>query len=457
MSTETHVDSSVNPSRIEMWPIERLRDYPRNPRKNDAAVDRMCTSIGEFGFKIPCLVRSDGEVVDGHLRLKAARKLGITEIPVILCDEWTPVQVKAFRLMVNRSVTWADWDEELLALELHDIQELDFDLSFTGFDPGEIDKLLTLDDDEKANAAPPLPESPVSRLGDLWLLGSHRVLSGDATSQEAVMRLLGERKPRLMVTDPPYGIELDSEWRDLAGLNGCGPAEPSYMKKRTPGHTETTISGDTRADWSEAFALVPSLEAAYVWHASKFTREVLDGLLKVGFLHHQQIIWNKGRTVLTRTLYWFQHEPCWFVRKKNAPWYGKAGENSTIWDSPSPKFIMGGADEDKYDHPTQKPIELMRRPILNHLRRVSWFTILSWVAAPHSGQRNSLSASATGSNLIRSMSTSSSSAGSNSPANKPRSRRTAARSSRSKPSASGLKHESNGAGFATRCRTGRRT
>jgi hypothetical protein len=99
------------------------------------------------------------------------------------------------------------------------------------------------------------------------------------TSAEAVARLVGERKPRLMVTDPPYGIELDSEWRDRTGLNGYGPAEPSYLKNRTKGHTETSTSGDTRADWSEAFALVPRLEAAYVWHASKFTREVLDGLL----------------------------------------------------------------------------------------------------------------------------------------------------------------------------------
>jgi hypothetical protein len=252
---------------------------------------------------------------------------------VILCDEWTPAQVKAFRLMVNRSVTWADWDEELLALELQEIQELDLDLSLTGFDPGEIDKLLLLDDEAQANATPPLPESPVSRLGDLWLIGPHRVLCGDATSAEAVARLLGERKPRLMVTDPPYGIELDSEWRDRAGLNGCGPAEASYMKKRTEGHTETTISGDTRADWSEAFALVPSLEVAYVWHASKFTREVLDGLLRIGFEHHQQLTWNKQRTVLTRTLYWFQHEPCWFVRKKNAPWYGKAGAKSQLVSS----------------------------------------------------------------------------------------------------------------------------
>jgi DNA modification methylase len=354
---------------IEYWPIDKLVFYARNPRKNDSAVDRMCSSIRQFGFKVPVLARSDGEVVDGHLRLKAARKLGITEVPVILCDEWSPAQVKAFRLMVNRSVTWADWDETLLGLELQELKETDFDLSLTGFDPGEIDSLLALEDEERANATPPLPESPVSRPGDLWLLGPHRVLCGDATSPEAIARLLAERKLRLMVTDPPYGIELDSEWRDRAGLNGSGAAEPSYVKKRTAGHTETSISGDTRADWSDAFALVPSLEVAYVWHASKFTREVLDGLLRIGFLHHQQIIWNKGRTVLTRTHYWFQHEPCWYVRKKNAPWLGKAGENSTIWNSPSPKFIMGGSDEEKYDHPTQKPVDLMRRPILNHLRR----------------------------------------------------------------------------------------
>src|ERR1022692_247165 len=105
-----------------------------------------------------------------------------------------------------------------------------------------------------------------------------------ATAATAVSRRLGDRKPFLMVTDPPYGISLDSEWRDRAGLNGCGPAEASYMKHRTEGHTETSISGDTRADWSGAFELVPSLQIAYVWHASIFTREVLDGLLRIGFL-----------------------------------------------------------------------------------------------------------------------------------------------------------------------------
>ena len=357
---------------IQSWPIDRFVLYVRNPRKNDHAVDQMCSSIREFGFKIPVLARSDGEVVDGHLRLKAARKLGISEVPVMLCDEWSVAQVKAFRLLVNRSVTWAEWDEELLTLEFQDLKALDFDLDLTGFDLKEIDDLLLAPDVEQADLTPPVPNQPVSRLGDLWLCGGHRVLCGDATNPDVVTRLLGDREPVLLLTDPPYGIGLDTEWRDRAGLNGCGPAEASYMKQRTAGHTNTCISSDTRADWSEAFALVPSIQAAYVWHASVFTREVLNGLLGIGFLYPQQIIWNKGRTVLTRTHYWYQHEPCWYVRKKNAPWYGKAGENSTIWDAPSPKFIMGGSDEEKYDHPTQKPVELMRRPILNHTKRGEW-------------------------------------------------------------------------------------
>jgi DNA modification methylase len=374
--------------RVERWPISKLIPYARNARTHsDAQVKQIAASMREWGWTIPVLIDEAGMLIAGHGRIRAAELLGWTEAPVMIAHGWSDAKKRAYAIADNKLALNAGWDEAMLGAELLDLSGMGVDLGLTGFTVQDLDKLLRPGGvDPKADEVPPLPAVPMARAGDLWLCGPHRVLCGDCTSPEAVGRVLGERKPLLMVTDPPYGIELDTEWRDRAGLNGGEfgikrsaadkakakadkkyQAEPSYMKHRTEGHTETSISGDVRADWSDAFALVPSLEVAYVWHASRFTREVLDGLLKIGFLHHQQIIWNKLRTVLTRTHYWFQHEPCWYVRKKNAPWYGKAGENSTIWDSPSPKFIMGGSDEEKYDHPTQKPVDLMRRPILNHL------------------------------------------------------------------------------------------
>ncbi|HXR15137.1 MAG TPA: hypothetical protein VN777_02905 [Terriglobales bacterium] len=144
--------------------------------------------------------------------------------------------MKAFRLLVNRSATWAEWDERLLAIEFGQLAELNFEPTLTGFDPREIDLFMAAYDaggDAQLDSVPELPENPVSRTGDLWLCGKHRALCGDSTSSDNVARLLGERhQPLLLVTDPPYGIELDSEWRDRAGLNGCGPAEASYMKHR---------------------------------------------------------------------------------------------------------------------------------------------------------------------------------------------------------------------------------
>jgi DNA modification methylase len=375
----------------EMVRLDSIQPHPRNPRQGD--VKAIVESIKANGFYCPLVVqRSTRYILAGNHRWLAARELGMAEIPVIWvdCDD-----ARALRILLadNRTSDLACYDDSKLAELLEGVLGDSGSLSGTGFDANALQELLEdlgrggMGAVEGEDIVPEPPIRPASRLGDLWLLGPHRVLCGDATSPEAVGRLLGDRKPFLMITDPPYGIGLDSEWRDRAGLNSAPgkrrsavakmaakanpmyPAEASYMKHRSEGHTETTISGDTRADWSEAFALVPSLEVAYVWHASKFTREVLDGLLRIGFLHHQQLIWNKGRAVLTRTHYWFQHEPCWYVRKKNAPWYGKAGENSTVWDSASPKFIMGGSDEQKFDHPTQKPVELIRRPLLNHTKR----------------------------------------------------------------------------------------
>src|SRR5258706_9738671 len=148
---------------LETWPLTRFVPYARNPRKNDHAVDRMAASISEFGFKVPVLARSSGDVIDGHLRLKAAQKLGLTDIPVIICDDWSDAQVKAFRLLVNRSVTWASWDSELLSLEMLDLQNLDYNIDLTGFDTQEIDELLLAQsEDVHEDDVPAAPENPTS-------------------------------------------------------------------------------------------------------------------------------------------------------------------------------------------------------------------------------------------------------------------------------------------------------
>lgn len=207
---------------LQHWPIERLIDYARNPRKNDHAVEQMAAVITEFGFRIPVVAKSTGELVDGHLRLKAARKLGLTTVPVVLADELSEAQIKAFRLLANRSATWAQWDDALLALEMEDLKVADFDLSLTGFEDGEISRLLAddldsddadqepdADEPDAGDDVPDAPVVPVSRSGDVWAIGSHRLICGDATDPTVVAALMQGDAARLCFTSPPYGNQRD--------------------------------------------------------------------------------------------------------------------------------------------------------------------------------------------------------------------------------------------------------
>ena len=201
---------------LEHWPVARLIPYARNPRKNDHAVEQMAGAIREFGFRIPIVARSTGEVVDGHLRLKAAYHLGLETVPVVRADDLTKAQIKAFRLLANRSATWADFDEDLLRLELEELQLDNFDLALTGFDADEVERLLAAGaagdgeadreqaDSNAADAIPEAPATPVSRPGDLWQLGHHRLICGDAADPAVIAALMPGEQAQLLVTSPPY-------------------------------------------------------------------------------------------------------------------------------------------------------------------------------------------------------------------------------------------------------------
>jgi DNA modification methylase len=196
--------------KVEQWSIDKLVPYCRNPRKNDAQVDRMCSAIREFGFRIPIVAKSDGSVVDGHLRLKAAQKLGLKEVPVALADELTDAQVKAFRILANKSANWAEWDTDLLKLEVQELEELDFDLELTGFELPELEDIMGAGVDggtegqTDPDAVPEAQEEPVSRLGDVWLLGRHRLMCGDSTDAGSVALLMAGEKADMVFTSPPY-------------------------------------------------------------------------------------------------------------------------------------------------------------------------------------------------------------------------------------------------------------
>jgi DNA modification methylase len=271
---------------FETWPIDKFIEYARNPRKNDHAVDSIAAAIKEFGFRVPIVAKSDGLVVDGHLRLKAAKKIGLSEAPVILADDLTDAQIKAFRISVNKMAELADWDMELLALELDELKELDFDIDLTGFTEDEVKEVreeadsldeptegLTADDE-----VPEAQEKHSTQLGDVWILGEHRVMCGDSTNPEHIKKLMHGKKAQLIHADPPYGMGKESD----------GVANDNLYDDK--------LDGFQMAWWKAIRPYTLDNASAYIWGNSKdLWRLWYKGGLKDSerLTLRNQLVWDK--------------------------------------------------------------------------------------------------------------------------------------------------------------------
>lgn len=335
--------------KVEMVAVGDLSCHPDNPRRGN--LDEIRSSIRVNGFYGALVVqRSTGHILAGNHRYMAAQAEGLDKVPVIFVDA-SDDDAKAILVGDNRLSDLAENDPELLAALLQAIQTREQGLTGTGYSDDDLAALLAAGMDngealEGEDDVPDIPEDPVSRPGDLWALGNHRLICGDSTVATDVERLLGTVQPLLMVTDPPYGVEYDPSWRNQAGA-----ATTKRVGK---------VLNDDRADWREAWALFPG-DVAYVWHGALHAATVAESLEMSGFNVRSQIIWAKERLVLSRGDYHWQHEPCWYAVKKTGKghWAGDR-KQTTLWQIPS-------RDQDSVTiHGTQKPVECMRRPILNN-------------------------------------------------------------------------------------------
>ena len=338
-SAPTYKKGEMGTLAIEQWPLANVIPYDKNPRAiSDKAVSKVAASINEFGFQQPIVVDKAGVIIVGHTRRKAAEKLGLATVPVVVAN-LPEDKARAYRLADNRTHEEADWLEDLLKEELSALAGLDFNLALTGFDERELDKLLT-DDAELARAeeTPAVPENPVSVAGDVWLLGKHRLVCGSSTVATDVEKALNGVRPHLMVTDPPYGVEYDANWRDAA-------AESGNLKRFSKNVGKGAVINDDKADWRDAWALFPG-DVCYVWHAGNRAHIVADSLIACGFELRAQIIWAKHHFVIGRGHYHPHHEPCWYAVKNQGHWAGDR-KQSTLWQIAHQKSETG--------HSTQKP------------------------------------------------------------------------------------------------------
>ena len=353
--------SAIKPAfGIEWWDTERPVDYPLNARKwKPEAVVKVAASITAYGWRQPIVVDKAGVIVIGHLRRAAARHAGLAQVPVHVAADLSPEAIRGLRLADNRTHDEAEWDTELLAREFGELKALDFDLKSTGFSLREIDK-FTLSANPAEDDVPPVPEVPVTKPGDLWILGGHRLLCGDSTKADQVLRLMGEQRAGLMATDPPYGVNYDS-----AELHEHGV---SYARIDGDHRQDQVLQSFLETAFSVALMALHPNAAWYIWHvilAQGFFAAAAAAAAAAHVILHRQIIWVKPVLVFGRGQYHWKHELCFMGWVKgHEPADYSEHKDTTVWEIPGVDL----KERRDFKHSTPKPVELFRRPILKHLK-----------------------------------------------------------------------------------------
>ena len=340
--------------KIEIVDINTIKPYENNPRKlKDSAIEKVAKSIKEFGFRQPIVVDKEKIIVVGHTRYRSSKKLGLTNLPITIADNLTPEQINAYRIADNRTNEEAEWDIELLKTELKDLQLKDFDLDLTAFDEDQLNNFLFEEKDglTDEDAVPETPEEPITKLGDIWKLGNHRLMCGDSTLINNFDKLCLEQAD-MIFTDPPYGMSY-----------GGGRAEGSTPKGALVKAHGMIKNDDLRDEElinlvkdSLSTSLMKSKQgsASYICFTWRTYSEFYKALTDAGFKIKNCIVWDKKSIGLGLSHYRPQHE---FIFYCGEQWYGDKSQ-SDVW------YMSRGATS-KYVHPTQKPVELICKALEN--------------------------------------------------------------------------------------------
>lgn len=366
--------------------IDAIKPYANNPRHNDNAVDAVAESIKEFGFKVPIIIDSSGEIVAGHTRHKAAQRLGLKKVPCIIADDLTPEQVKAFRLADNKVGELATWDSELTFLELTELDKIGVDMARFGFDE------LIKDRGEIIEDEPPEPVTTVpatTTTGDLWQLGRHRLICGDSTDAATLEKLTEGVLVDLVVTDPPYNVDYAAK-NEM--LNRADKGNRNARAIENDKMNDSAFNAFLLDVYKNIYNVTKDGGVIYICHADMESVNFIQAFKAVGFHLAQRLIWNKNIFVIGRNDYHWKHEPILYGWKPGAAHYftNSRAETTVIEDKPDfnkmskselkayiKQLLEQGApttiiNEDKplrnSDHPTMKPVKLIAYMIRNSSR-----------------------------------------------------------------------------------------